>query len=313
MITIPVRAAGDCWLNPDQVTQLLNTAAVNEPIELDFYYEAPCIKRIGLLDILKQARTQNIRINRWTNLAASPAPYPLGPRDLISHFLRNATEYWTADIPTLTNNACQFGLFLGRDTVARNNILYDVAHNYADLFLLSKLKQTYIDPWNPPLTNRFVNLELDDAWGDGQHIVKWLATNPVGSIDNRHQQDQYSKGYQVTVPSLLSYYDRFCIELVCESYTLGDTFFITEKTARPLMAAKPVIVYGPRHFLKNMQRFGFETYAACWNESYDELEGYQRWQAIKQLLPTIQPSDLAQGIAQRNRNRLAELIGYKNI
>jgi hypothetical protein len=313
MITIPVRVCGDIWRNPTYVKQKLNNAGPTDSIELEFFYEGPCIKRIGLLDILKQCKTQDITLVNWPNLSG-PIPYsirypnPYLSRQ-ISHFFTQATNYWVEQNDSPVQDAFTFGLFLGRDTVARNSILYDIAHEFAEQFLLSKLTSTdIVDPWRSLVGTQAIDFELEDSWGDGRDIIKWLATQPIKSLDSRELCDQYNLGHQIVFDSLLDHYDHFHIELVCETYTLGDTFFPTEKTVRPIMAAKPVLVYGPRYFLKNLRKLGFETYSSCWDESYDELEGWARWQAMKKQIPNIRPSEKSQAIADQNRKHLAKLI-----
>jgi len=106
----------------------------------------------------------------------------------------------------------------------------------------------------------------------------------------------------------LEHYDQFVTELVAETYTIGNTFFPTEKTLRPVMAARPILVYGPKYFLSRLRDLGFETYSTCWDESYDELEGPARWQAIKKLILQIEVTDVAWAIAYRNRQHLKRMI-----
>jgi hypothetical protein len=105
--------------------------------------------------------------------------------------------------------------------------------------------------------------------------------------------------------------------MVCESYTIGDTFFPTEKTIRPISAGKPMLVYGPKNFLARLRALGFQTYGNCWSENYDQQEGPERWKAIQQIITELinlndfqraQLLDQAQNIAIYNRRHLAELI-----
>jgi hypothetical protein len=110
---------------------------------------------------------------------------------------------------------------------------------------------------------------------------------------------------------------QFQIEMVCESYNIGDTFFPTEKTVRPISAGKPMLVYGPKHFLARLRALGFQTYNNCWSEDYDQFEGPARWKVIQQIITELinlndfqraRLLDQAQNIAIYNRRHLAELI-----
>ena len=106
---------------------------------------------------------------------------------------------------------------------------------------------------------------------------------------------------------------------MAESYTRGITFFPTEKTVRPLMAAKPFLVYGPKNYLENLHKLGFKTYQSLWDESYDCYEGPARWNAMKLVINSIMTLysedrlsilQQAQKIAEYNRKHLASIIKY---
>jgi hypothetical protein len=119
---------------------------------------------------------------------------------------------------------------------------------------------------------------------------------------------------------ILPFYSKFDIELVSESYTRGNTFFPTEKTIRPIAAAKPVLIYGPKKFLQRLKCLGFETYHSVWDESYDQLEGPDRWLALQHVIDSMlsmsesdrfQLLEKARLIAMQNRQHLASMIGIK--
>lgn len=83
------------------------------------------------------------------------------------------------------------------------------------------------------------------------------------------------------------------------------------------MAGRPMLVYGPRNFLKNLQRLGFKTYADFWDESYDQFDGPLRWHKIQQVIHTFlsQPTqeqlrtvEAMQQCAIYNRQHLVTLI-----
>ena len=69
------------------------------------------------------------------------------------------------------------------------------------------------------------------------------------------------------------HYHKFLIEIVCETYSSGKSFYPTEKTWRPLACQTPFIIQGPVHFLKNLRKLGFRTFSNWWDESYDEDGG----------------------------------------
>jgi hypothetical protein len=157
-------------------------------------------------------------------------------------------------------------------------------------------------------------------FADPEAAQIWLEQCPVTSIDNHSVQDQFavpevSSGNMAR--SLLRHYHQFNTELVCETYTLGETFFPTEKTVRPMVGNKPFVVYGPANFLNNLRQRGFETFHDVWDESYDQYEGPQRWHAIQRLIEHIvsmSDSEWSQILEQcqektvHNRNLVRKMI-----
>jgi hypothetical protein len=186
------------------------------------------------------------------------------------------------------------------------------------------MKNLQPEPWNLkwlPGGDKYVPEEnlLDWLPADQQtDIISWFNSLPVDSIDQKTVRDQFGdvNNNARCAASLLQHYNKFSIELVCETYTLGTTFFPTEKIVRPIQAAKPWLIYGPVDFLVGLRDLGFETYQTLWDESYDHLEGVARWHAISRVidqltaLPVQQLRvllDQAHAIAWRNRQHLARL------
>jgi hypothetical protein len=63
-------------------------------------------------------------------------------------------------------------------------------------------------------------------------------------------------------------------------YFNNDHFFPTEKTAKPLFAKRPFIVFGSANFLYNLNQLGFQTFDSIIDESYDQItDDDERWQA----------------------------------
>lgn len=87
---------------------------------------------------------------------------------------------------------------------------------------------------------------------------------------------------------ILEYYNDFFIDVVAETYTNGLTFFITEKTIRPIYALTPFIIFGPQGYLTTLKsNYGFKTFDQYWNESYDNYQNYERIQQIYKVIDYI--------------------------
>jgi len=87
--------------------------------------------------------------------------------------------------------------------------------------------------------------------------------------------------------NILNEYYRFFAELVIETYVMGNTFFPTEKTIRPIIAKTPFVIMGPKNYLSNLKKLGFKTFSRWWDESYDYCEGVHRINEIKKVIETI--------------------------
>jgi hypothetical protein len=319
MNTIPIEVSGDIWYNPVQVQQQLDQIAPGQQIVLDFRAEGPSMYALGICDMLDQwlAKTnqgpETIMVTCWSN-ATEKIPYPKRLCSVPSHFWKLSQSYWCD--PKHNVDAKLFALFLGRSTMSRNIIMYQVATQWSDYFVLSKMHDNQYQPWHQthPESNSIEN------WiSDTQSMISWYKNCPIHSIDNKQIRDQFGDpdNHGRVNRSLLDYYDQFNIELVCETYTKGTTFFPTEKTVRPIMAAKPVLIYGPVDFLKELRNMGFKTYSELWSEDYDDFEGPARWDRIKKIISYIislehsrreRLLEHAKSIAMFNRQHLEKFI-----
>lgn len=120
------------------------------------------------------------------------------------------------------------------------------------------------------------------------------------------------------VPNL-EMYDSTYFELVCESlgfHPLDDSFYITEKTFKPIMMEHPFIMVSTRYHMKNLRQIGFRTFDGLIDESYDELAHTEdRIEAIHQELIRLDPArsrelyEESREICRHNRDHLMNLQG----
>jgi hypothetical protein len=295
--TIVVEFSGDCWYRPTLFREQLNQVPPGESVILDMRSEGPSLQALGVCDVIdswlrdRKQSPDSVQLYRWSN-PAEFVPYRLIRCSNPSHFFFMSKNYWSDSEPVFEPNVCHnlFGLFVGRMTYARAVILYQCLVRKRDVFV-SKMSSPTPYPWQ---LNPQDEINLD-------HLSDWLSTNqqyrmfewydryPVASVDQKAVRDQFitPESYAETNRSLLNHYSRFAIEVVCETYTMGNTFLPTEKTIRPIMACKPILVYGPRYFLARLRTMGFQTYHDLWDESYDLYQGAERWQEIQKVMQSI--------------------------
>ena len=124
---------------------------------------------------------------------------------------------------------------------------------------------------------------------------------------------------------VISYYENTCFELVTETLGGGvtddgdDSFFLTEKTIKPIAMGHPFIILSTKHFLKNLRRLGFKTFGDFIDESYDECDNVNdRVEIISKELERLNITESkkfyndTRAICEYNQNHLMYLHGrYK--
>jgi hypothetical protein len=83
-------------------------------------------------------------------------------------------------------------------------------------------------------------------------------------------------------------YQSTRIEVVLETLFDDDRIQLTEKILRPIACGQPFILAGPQGSLEYLRNYGFETFSAWINETYDTIEDpAQRLEAIVQEMKRI--------------------------
>lgn len=100
------------------------------------------------------------------------------------------------------------------------------------------------------------------------------------------QQDGYTVGAttQQHTNQLCEFYPNILVDVVAETFTSGNTFFVTEKTVRPMLLKKPFIVMGSKNFMIYLRQMGFRTFYEFWDEDYDGYEGKEKYLQILKLI-----------------------------
>lgn len=137
-------------------------------------------------------------------------------------------------------------------------------------------------------------------------IQQWLNDNSK-SATSRLSQTLLSKAVELT-PMQINHksandteYHKFItrilddvyldtwVSLVTEStyYEIENSVFISEKTFKPIACMQPFIIVGSKHSLKYLRSLGYKTFSGFIDESYDEYDDDERFNAIIQTLNQI--------------------------
>ena len=101
--------------------------------------------------------------------------------------------------------------------------------------------------------------------------IEWQYTDQQATVDQR----------------LTGWYNNIFLDIVCEKMVTGQTFFPTEKTARPLATKTPFLIMASPNYIKNLHRLGFRSFRKFWDESYDYQQGVQRTESIQRIIDEL--------------------------
>ena len=109
-------------------------------------------------------------------------------------------------------------------------------------------------------------------------------------------------------------YDASWYSIVAETKHLSDELFITEKTAKTILAKRVFVLFAAKGCLEYLRSQGFQTFDGIIDESYDSEPNDRRrfdmaWEQVK-LLNTLDPIEVyqrADAILEHNYNLLPTL------
>jgi hypothetical protein len=303
-IRIPT-SDGVIWEQHLIYTEIACAMAKKTPIVLDFINEGPDISQLAFYSFLDKLSTEldynleNIII-KTSNLLETHNKIKIISSPPM-HLLENAKEYIT---PIRKESQLKhFGIFIGRGNGPRlhlasyinkhykNKSLTSYRFNLKDEFHLSNIGiETIIKECNT--ANVLTEIEFLINCPVIAYNTNLITVNKNSSLNHAQQLLQGDKDFFTRL------YKDFFIEIVCESYFTGKTFFPTEKIWRPMILKTPFMLQGPVNFLRNLKKLGFKTFSKFWDESYDEDGGVLALETIKRnvdrlsLLATKDLNDL---------------------
>lgn len=262
------------WKHGELLTFLIENQ--HKHIELDLEPEAICLENLGLYDLLNKFIFEKVTINSWNPLEHHTK----------YHIVFKGKNFWFSKIEkidpvlhTWNRNKIFYCLF-GRPTASRLGLAGYLFNNYPSLTHLHFSANTGIDD--------LVNFELDKLL-----TYRTASIQEAGILINElplllSSPEKYTKcnGFDYSDPLTTLYQDIF-IDVLAESHVAGNTFFPTEKTARPMWLKKPFIIFGSKNYLDYLHQMGFKTYCDFWSEDYDGYEGRDRFVKILELLDQL--------------------------
>lgn len=216
------------------------------------------------------------------------------------------------DCPTVVD----YGLFLGRPTNERLSAFdkhlnwqhknRGIATFHFDPNTLGNIKQTEFADYV---------ITQNKQWN---FLKKYLPYSDLGNrlyypiIDESHGDMDFWK----------KTYEKISIEVVCETAMHNESFFITEKTLRPILYKRLFVVIGSKNYEKRLKQMGIDIFDDIIDKSYDRLEYLDQvnflFDALRNFLLQTTPACLAKLNKRLDNNKkaiedmiLTERINYQ--
>jgi hypothetical protein len=278
------------YINDRRVWNPMRTAAEictmlnkHDQIELFFNNEAPNIIDTELPEFFNTLKLAGVDLSRITvvtgnirekydqvNLRIDPtAMYELTDFQRVVNYL-----------PKHKNIKHHFGMLVGRCTMPRLTLASHLYTNYRD-----KTLQTF--HWQGNSDYHKTHLELESIiheYGinsiEFDEAVQLLKHAPL----LQHAVNSYPICHPENLHTPCNWYPTFFVDLICETWYLGDTFCLTEKFWRSITTRTPFIIHGPQWIIQRLHQLGFQTFGDWWSEGYSEDPGNHSIIEIKHVL-----------------------------
>jgi hypothetical protein len=260
--------------------ELVNHLAKNQHkcIELKIIPEAIDLTNLGVYKLLDSFNFQKVDIYTENQLE----------RHNKYNIINPWTNKWLAHQPTISSElhtwTCskKFLAFYHRPTASRLGL---ASYLFAHYKSQSHIHFSYATDIDRLMLYEFDKLALFRLESMGE-IASMLPYMPLYAYQN-HDVDEIMTWYDYSRDPGITLYQDIFVDIISESHVAGNTFYPTEKTARPIWLKKPFIIFASKDYLCYLRQLGFRTFNDFWDEDYDGYEGRERYIRILQLIDSI--------------------------
>lgn len=272
-----VHATNDKIWNLNELISYLS-ANQNRSINLRINPEAICFNQIKLYDLLDCFKFA--KINLYTNNQLETHN-----RYNVNIIVNNVFLKHKPDINKSLHTwseAKKFLAFYHRPTASRLGLASYLFTNY--------LKQSLIHFNYTPNDDHIRLFEFDKlAQLDTKSLANaasMLNHMPIHAYNNP-DVDEIMTWYDYNRDAGVTMYRDILIDIVVESHVAGNTFYPTEKTVRPMLLKKPMLLMTSKDYIDYLLQMGFQTFYEFWDESYDGYEGRERYVRILKIIDDL--------------------------
>jgi hypothetical protein len=279
VVSTVITSDNEVWNEQQVIADIVEAAVTNQPITLDLIAEGPDFHELDIVDFILDLPNkyhydlQNITVKTCNAVESSTS----GINMQVSfpyHFVLS-TQRSLQEIAINKNFSNTFGMFIGRSNQHRLDLS-------AYLFTTQKNKTLQTFHYDKNNDYHRANLGLDKLVASGlpaSSVSSFIDACPILADDKPTYpilMDQHC--------NLSHHYNSFFVEIVCETFFSGNTFFPTEKTWRSIALGTPFIVQGPQYFLHRLRGMGFKTFENWWDEGYAEDPANHQCFEIKRVI-----------------------------
>lgn len=259
---------GKIWDIEYKIIDIIRCYELNNSVTISLNNEGPCATSLGLYDLLdnlcstKKYKKSNIIIET-NNVIEQHPDYQIkkdGPLylDSVKSFLK---DFQKKD--KNFDDIKHFGFFIGRS-------------NWVRLWIASKMFKEHTNKslmtfhYDPTSSFHKDHLGVDDLIKYGVPAREVAAAIELINHSPVLLEEQIPE-YPIITPAhfnISKIYNKFFVEIVCETYCQGTTFYPTEKIWRPIAMKTPFIVQGPKNYYNNLHKMGFKTFGNWWDEGF---------------------------------------------
>ena len=288
------------WNIEEVCTGIAIAKATTKELVLNFNHEAPDFNTLGLINLIDGYPTTVINLQNRVQKNLSNIKF------IMPSYNGSFSMNKLVNVQVNKNILNAFGMFVGRSNVHR---LFLSSYVYCN----TKSTQTFHCNLADDAQKDNIGLEqLLQLYGTQEvdHVFKLIKDSPL-TIDEVSYPIYYTQHHNIAAQ-----YSKFLVDIVCESYYSGNTFYPTEKTWRPIMLLTPFIVQGPQWFLHRLHDLGFKTFDRWWDEGYAEDSADHQPLEIIKIIDNIKTKSISElntmyeemkPILQHNRQRFLEL------
>jgi len=264
------------WNQVDLIKFLVSNQG--QSIVVDTHEEGVDLQSAGVYQLLEQFEYNDVTVIT-NNLLETHGNFKIKHNNPFKFFCIDNTYY--SRYHTWTKQKI-FAVFYNRPLWHRIGLAAEMQCNFNNLSLIN----VRCDPNDVDQRSLF---EIQKLFKNASFSIDKFIKVQSSWPRQLEQRDGYTEGNTTDghTEQLAHFYPNFLIDIVAETWTQGNCFFPTEKSIRPMLLKKPMIVMGPKNYLNYLRQMGFRTFADFWDEEYDGYDGPDRYLKILKLIDNL--------------------------